>query len=239
VLGVWLVPTTQEKFYKKQWEMRYGLAHLALQESSFNQLADGLAVYVNRVNDRDISELMLFDNRNPKTQLVALAEKGKLISTSRGMSIIMENGSVQAMGETFVIGTFDSFDMDMNISDKKVSFSFKARRVSTPQLIADVRQPDMFKKNEYKMLISELANRLLMPFMNLILVLIVAVVLLRTSLLRRKISMAPFVATIGMGAAMGLFMTFSGIIESFSGLAVLAGSQLVIMAALAFILLRK
>ena len=121
--------------------MRYGLAHLALQEASFNQLADDLVVFVNKVNDRDISGLMLFDNRSPKNQLVALADKGKLVSTTRGMSIIMENGSVQSLGETFVVGTFDSFDMDMNISDKQVKFSFKTRRISTPKLIAAARTP--------------------------------------------------------------------------------------------------
>jgi len=239
VLGIWMVPATQEKFYKKQWEMRYGLAHLALQEASFNQLADGLVVFVNKVNDRDVSGLMLFDNRNPKNQLVALAEKGKLVSTVRGMSIVMANGSVQSLGETFVLGTFDSFDMDMNISDKQIKFSFKTRRISTPQLIADAQSPELFKKSEYKMLISELANRFLMPFMNLMLILIAAVVLLRTSLLRRRISIAPFIATLGMGASMGLFMTFSGIIGSFGELAILAGAQFIITAALAFVLLRK
>ncbi len=239
VLSIWVVPATQERFYQKQWEMRYGLAHLALQEASFNQLADDLVVFVNKVNDRDISGLMLFDNRSPKNQLVALADKGKLVSTTRGMSIIMENGSVQSLGETFVVGTFDSFDMDMNISDKQVKFSFKTRRISTPKLIAAARTPKMFKASEYKLLISELANRFLMPFMNLMLVLIAATILLRSSLLRRRISIAPLVATAGMAVAMGMFMTFSGIVGSFSGLAILAVAQLLVIIALTFLLFKK
>jgi len=238
-LSIWIVPLTQEKFYQTQWEMRYGLAHLALQEASFNQLADDLVVFVNRVNDRDISQLMLFDNRNPKNQTVALAEKGKLVSTARGMSIVMTNGSVQSYGDTFVVGTFDSFDMDMNISDKQAKFTFKVRKISTPQLLFDAMRPDLFKKSEYKMLISEIANRFLMPFMNLMLVLIATVVLLRMSLLRRKISMAAPIATLSMSAAMGMFMTFSGVIESFSWLAVMAVAEFIIIAVLAILLVKK
>ncbi len=239
ILSIWLVPTTQERFYKKQWEMRYGLAHLALQEASFNELADNLVVFVNKVNNMDISGLMLFDNRNSKNQLVALAEKGKLISTSRGMSIVMANGSVQTLGDSFVIGTFDSFDMDMNISDKQVKFSFKTRRISTPQLISVTRNKNDFKPSEYKLLISELANRFLMPFIDIIFVLIATLVMLKTSLLRRRISLSPFIATASMGTAMGLFMTFSGIVGSFSGLAVLATVEFTVIGVLILMLFKK
>jgi lipopolysaccharide export system permease protein len=239
MLSIWLVPETQERFYQKQWEMRYGLAHLALQEASFNQLADDLVVFVNKVNDRDISGLMLFDNRNPKNQIVALAEKGKLVTTVRGMSVIMANGSVQALGDTFIIGTFDAFDMDMNISDKQVKFSFKTRRISTSQLLSDINHPELFKDSEYKLLISELANRFLMPFMNLMLVLIAAIALLRASLLRRGISLAPMVATIGMAVAMGLFMTFTGVVGTLTGLGILAAAQLLIITALTYVLFKK
>lgn len=239
ILSVWLMPTTQERFYKKQWEMRYGLAHLALQEASFNELADNLVVFVNKVNNMDISGLMLFDNRNSKNQLIALAEKGKLISTSRGMSIIMANGSVQSLGDSFVVGTFDSFDMDMNISDKQVKFSFKTRRISTAQLISAVRNKDNFKASEYKLLVSELANRFLMPFMDIIFVLIAALVMLKTSLLRRRISFSPLVATASMGVAMGLFMTFSGIIGSLFGLTVLAGVEFIVIGVLTLMLFKK
>ena len=239
IFSVWIVPATQENFYQKQWEMRYGLAHLALQEASFNELADDLVVFVNKVNDKDISGLMLFDNRNSKNQMVALAEKGKLVSTARGMSIVMANGSVQSLGDSFVIGTFDSFDMDMNISDKQVKFSFKTRRISTPQLINATNNPVGFKPSEYKLLISELANRFLMPFMDMIFVLIAALVMLKTSLLRRRISLSPLVATASMATAMGLFMTFSGIVSSFFGLAVLATIEFTVIGVLTFILFKK
>jgi lipopolysaccharide export system permease protein len=222
-MNVWIVPSTQDKFYKTQWEMRYGLAHLALQESSFNQLTDNLVAYVSKVSDHDISQLMLFDNRNPKNQMVALAEKGKLIATARGMSIVMTNGSIQSRGDSLVIGTFDSYDMDMNVSDKQVTHSFKVRRLSTEQLIKDALHSENLKKSERKSLMSEIANRFLMPFMDILLVLIAAAVLLKMSLLRRRISVAAPIAVFLMGISMAMFMTFSGIIGSFSEIAILAG----------------
>jgi len=239
ITSVWLSPLTQDRFYSKQWEMRYGLAHLALQESSFNTLTDNLVVFVDKVSNHDISQLMLFDNRNPKNQLVILAEKGKLVSTVRGMSIVMANGSVMSHGETLAVGTFDSYDMDMNISDKQIQNTFKVRMISTPRLISDALHPESLKKSDYGFLISELANRLVMPLMNLVLVLVALTVMLKMSLLRRTISMAAPLAVLSMAALMTAFMLAAGGIASLTSLGILMGGVLAAIMLLGFILIKK
>ncbi|MDR0967448.1 MAG: LptF/LptG family permease [Rickettsiales bacterium] len=239
LFNLWLVPASQNNFYTKQWEIRYGLAHLALQESSFNRLADDMVVFVDRVNDKDMSNLMLFDNRNPKNQIIAVAQRGKLIATNRGMSLVMDHGSIQSMGDAFVVGTFDTFDMDMNISDNRAENAFRARRISSPALIKSVSMPTIFSETEYKSLIAEVANRFLMPLMDIILVLIASIVLLKSSLLRRKMSIAPAIATIAMTGAMALFMTISGVITSVSALIALAAGQIITIICLIMALIKK
>ena len=34
ILNLWIVPATQSKFYDTQWNLRYGMAHMKLQESA-------------------------------------------------------------------------------------------------------------------------------------------------------------------------------------------------------------
>ena len=95
VLNVWIVPQTQAMFYSTQWNLRYGLAHLKLQESAFTELADGLVVYVDKVSGHDLSQVMLSDMRDKASPITIFAEKGKLVSTPRGLSLVMTNGSLQ------------------------------------------------------------------------------------------------------------------------------------------------
>ena len=50
ILSVWIVPRTQAMFYDMQWNLKYGMAHMKLQESAFTEISDGLVVYVDRGN---------------------------------------------------------------------------------------------------------------------------------------------------------------------------------------------
>ncbi len=237
ILNLWIVPATQADFYNTQWNLRYGLAHMKLQESAFTQLADGLVVYVDKVSGHDLSEVMLSDSRDPTSPMTIFAEKGKLISTPRGLSLIMTNGSLQASGNAVTTGTFDSFDMDLNVSERNNSNSFRVRRVPTIVLVQSVL--DAPSQKQHKMVLSELCTRFLGPIMNLILAALCVTILLRTSLLRRRASFAPAIAVAAMAVAMSLFMTASSVITSVSGLGVVALIQMCVLGGILFILCKK
>ena len=214
VLNVWIVPQTQAMFYSTQWNLRYGLAHLKLQESAFTELADGLVVYVDKVSGHDLSQVMLSDMRDKASPITIFAEKGKLVSTPRGLSLVMTNGSLQTKGDTLTTGTFDNFDMDLNVADKEGENSFKVRRVPTTILIKSVL--DSPSEKQHKMVLAELSSRFLGPIMNLILAALCAAILLRSSLLRRRASFAPAIAVAAMAVVMSLFMSTSNMIDSVS-----------------------
>jgi len=220
-----IVPASQVKFYNTQWEMRYGLAHLKLQESAFTQITDGLVVFVNKVSGNDLSQVMLFDNRDPKNQMTVLAEKGKLINTPRGLSLVMTTGSVQMKSETFTVGTFGTFDMDMNVADKNMDEQFKVRRIPTRDLLTFVRADrNNFSDAHYKLLLAEVSSRFLAPFMDIILVLIGMLAMLKMSLLRRRASWSAPIAVLGMAATMAAYMSVSNMVVSLAGLYVFAGA---------------
>lgn len=237
MLNLWLVPVSQARFYNVQWNLRYGMAHMKLQESAFTQLSSGLVAYVDRVAGHDLSQVMMSDMRDPNAPITIFAEKGKLIATDRGLAIVMDNGSLQARGDAITTGTFDTFDMDLNITEKGGQSSFRVRRESTPALMRVAFNAESQK--QHKLILSELSTRFLGPMMNLVLALICTVVLLRSSLLRRRASFAPAAAIAAMGLAMAAFMSLSNMIVSMTQLGLMTIGVMVVIGLLIFALARK
>lgn len=237
ILNLWLVPASQAKFYDTQWNLRYGLAHLKLQEASFTDMARGLVVYVDKVSNHDLSQVMLSDTRDKKSQITIFANNGKLVTTMRGLSIVMTDGSLQATGNGEIIGTFDTFDMDLSVSEKNNDSAFRARRMSTMELFS-VKKENVSKK-QYKTVMSEICNRILMPFMNIILAALCLTILLRSSLLRRRASFAPAASVVAMSCLMAGFMSASNMLTSLTSLIALGCTELTVLVVIMVLLFRK
>jgi lipopolysaccharide export system permease protein len=236
-LNMWLVPISQNHFYDTQWNLRYGLAHLKIQESAFTNITDGLVVYVDKVSGHDMSQVMLSDSRNEKSEMIIFAETGKLITTPRGLSIVMDNGSLQVQNKSMVTGTFKTFDMDLNVATRENSSSFRVRRISTRDLLKYTHDDTLPKHR--KMVFSELSTRLLLPFMNLILATVCTTILLKTSLLRRRASLSPAFAVLAMALLMTLYMTSANMLDSWSDFIILSVSVFGVLCLLWAILCRK
>ena len=234
LLNVWAVPQSQSLFYDTQWNLQYGMAHMKLQESAFTEISDGLVVYVDQVSGHDLGQVMLSDMRDEDAPSTIFAEKGKLVSTVRGLSLVMTNGSLQASGDSMVTGTFETFDMDLNVVDKSGSTSFRVRRIPTTDLLRIA-----FDAETEKLILTEMCNRFLSPLMNLVLATLCALILLRSSLLRRRASFAPMVAVGAMAGTMALYMSMSNMIASLTGFGILAISLCGFMGILLLLLARK
>jgi len=237
LLSIWVVPYSQAVFYDTQWDLQYGMAHMKLQENAFTEIADGLVVYVDRVSGHDLSQVMLSDMRDESAPSTIFAEKGKLVATVRGMSLVMNNGALQFNGAQSVTGTFETFDMDLNLVDRGGSTSFRVRRVPTDDLLRVAF--DAKTKKQHKMILSELCNRFLSPLMNLILAALCATILLRSSLLRRRNSFAPMVAVGAMAGTMALYMSATNIISSMTGVVILATCLFVVLGVILLVLSKK
>ena len=238
VLNIWLVPISQSKFYSTQWDLRYGLAHLKLQEAAFTKLTDGLVVYVDKVANQDMNHVMLSDTRDPENEMLIFAERGKLVSTIHGLSIVTDNGSLQMKGKQgFTTGTFDSFDMDLNLSDTDADASFRVRRVPTFTLLKDVINQQNVRRHHLTLV--EICTRLINPFMNLILAIVCTLILLKTSLLRRRASFAPAMAVAAMGVIMATYMSLSNSVTSLTDVGLLACGVFGLLFILFGLLLKK
>lgn len=238
ILSVWIVPASQAHFYNTQWNLRYGLAHLKLQESAFTKMANGLVVYVDNVSGQDLNQVMLSDMRDMNNQMLIFAERGKLVSTVHGLSIITNNGSLQMSGKNgFTTGTFDSFDMDLNLTDNDADVSFRVRRIPTKDLLDNlITQEDM---RRHKKTLVELCTRFVNPFMNLVLAVVCVLILLKSSLLRRRASFAPAAAVLSMACIMAIYMSVSNMITSITGLVCVALGVFVLLLILTGLLIKK
>lgn len=236
-LNIFAVPISQTEFYNMQWNLRYGLAHLKLKEAAFTELSSGLVVYVDNVSGHDLSHVMLSDMRDARSEMTIFAEKGKLVATARGLSIVMTNGSVQGNGDASVVGTFDTFDMDLNLAGKESSSSYRVRSVSTWNLVRDVLDSPTAKR--HRTVLTELATRFLDPIMNLILAVLCLAILLRSSLLRRRTSFAPVVAVGAMAVVMAAFMSATNMMDSITDFIVLVVAQVVLLLIILGALYRK
>lgn len=238
ILNIWIVPSSQALFYSTQWNLRYGLAHLKLQEGAFTKLANGLVVYVDNVSGNDLNQLMISDTRKEKNQMMVFAERGKLVSTIHGLSIVTNNGSLQMSGKNgFTTGTFDSLGMDLNLVENDADMSFRVRRIPTSVLLESVVSQD--NSRQHKLTLVEICTRLINPFMNLILAIVCTLVLLKTSLLRRRASFAPAIAVLSMAVIMASYMSLSNMVDSLTDVGLVALGVLVVLCGLIGLLLKK
>ena len=232
-MSLWLIPKTQDMFYGAQWELRYGLGHLKLRESAFNQMANGVVIYVEQVNQKDLMGLTMRDGRNPNDERLITAEQGKLVNTPNGLSIVMGMGGLQMSGKSGVlVGTFDSAQMDLEMSDAAESKSLRARRVPTPDLIGLTRTLDNYSPTQKSKIVSEMSSRFLSPLMGLLFALIATSFLLKSSAPRRKASFSGLFAAIAMIGAETLFMTLSASMSTLAGFYFLGFGQIVLIAGL-------
>ena len=238
ILNIWIVPASQEKFYTTQWNLRYGLAHLKLQEAAFTKLADGLVVYVDNVSGYDLNQVMLSDMREKTNQVMIFAQHGKLISTSHGLSIVTDNGSLQMNGRNgFTTGTFDNLDMDLNLVESDSDLSFRVRRIPTLALLQNVFIQD--NQRQHMLTLVEICTRFISPFMNLILAIVCTLILLKSSLLRRRASFAPAVAVLTMAGIMAAYMSASNMVSTLTDIVLVILGVFLTLVILMGLLLKK
>ena len=238
ILNLWFVPLSQSMFYSTQWNLRYGLAHLKLQESAFTKLSDGLVVYVDNVSGHDLNQVMLSDMREKDNQLLIFAQRGKLVSTNHGLSIITQNGSLQMSGRNgFTTGTFDDLDMDLNLVENDSDASFRVRRIPTWTLLKTVFSQD--DTRQHQLTLVEICTRFINPLLDIILAIVCTLILLKSSLLRRRASFAPAMAVLGMAAVMAFYMSMSNMVTSLTDVGLLAIGVVGVLFGLIGLLLKK
>jgi lipopolysaccharide export system permease protein len=96
VMNLWVVPESYRAFREYQFEIRNRMAAVLLQEGVFNDLGEGLTVYVRaRDSDGSFRGIMVHDAREADAPATILAERGWLSIEGSTPRVTLENGTRQ------------------------------------------------------------------------------------------------------------------------------------------------
>lgn len=139
-LNLWIVPATYGAFRQLQWDIRYNFSHLLLQEGQFNDLSNGVTVYVReRTTDGELLGILAQDSRNPDKTYTLMAERGAMVSSKNGARVVMYNGNRQDLDKKtkhLSILYFDRYIFDLGLNGKAPGIrNREARERTLPELL--------------------------------------------------------------------------------------------------------
>src|SRR5690606_33785532 len=95
-MTLYLQPASFRAFKDLQWELRHDFSTVLLQDGVFNEIEEGLTVYVReRVGDGDLLGIMVHDQRDPKRPVTIMAKRGALVRAPGGTMVVMGDGNRQ------------------------------------------------------------------------------------------------------------------------------------------------
>lgn len=184
-----LVPNAVSNFRELRWKIQHDVSHLLIQEGEFNDIKNGITVYIrSRNNDGSLEGIILHDQHSPKTQVTLLAEKGTISYRDGIPQISMKNGSRQEVSNKtgrFSILHFDSYNMDFLSQKEKAASRFKNPGERSLKELFYTPQEDLPNLKTFRRFRLEGFKRLSLPFYNLSFMMIAVAGLLTGSFNRR------------------------------------------------------
>ena len=117
VLSLWLMPAGFRNFKDEQAFLRADFSHVLMREGMFNQVMDGLTVYVRaRGEDGRLLGILAHDSRDPDVTVTMMAEWGALVGGNRGSTFLLGRGNRQEVGRgerALRMLYFDSYALEL------------------------------------------------------------------------------------------------------------------------------
>ena len=114
-LNIWVIPRTVTEFHKMQFLLRSNASGIMLQEGQFNQLGNGLTVYVRARSPQgdELLGVIVHDRRNKEQPMTIIAERGKFIKNETGAPIVVLYNAVRdASSRRLSVLTFPDYKME-------------------------------------------------------------------------------------------------------------------------------
>lgn len=187
-ITLYFLPASYRAFKDLQFQIRNDYSAVLLQEGAFNDLGEGLTVYVReRTGDGELRGILVHDNRKPDRPVTMMAERGALVRSETGPRVVMVNGNRQEIekdSRRLSLLHFDRYTVEVstlaNIAETRW-------REPKERFLADLLWPgttgnDLRSRGE---LIAEGHQRLVAPLYTLTFVLVALAALLSGQFQRR------------------------------------------------------
>ncbi len=115
---LYFMPTSYGAFKQLQNEIRSDYSAVLLQEGVFNNIAEGITVYVReRGSDGELRGILVHDSRDANRPVTMMAERGALVRSEQGPRVVMVNGNRQQMeqpGGRLSLLYFDRYTVELS-----------------------------------------------------------------------------------------------------------------------------
>jgi lipopolysaccharide export system permease protein len=188
--GITLVmsPLSNQAFREYYWQVRHDLSSVLILEGSFNQLGQGLTIYVgHRSGSGVLEDVLVHDSRDPARALTIMAQGGRLTAGEHGPEVLLENGNRQEVTGTGQMSMlyFDRYTVQFNLAsgggDQR---AIDPRERPLNQLLTAEAGKE-FSAGQIRQFRVEAHQRLVMPLLHLAFALIPLACLLSGSFNRR------------------------------------------------------
>jgi lipopolysaccharide export system permease protein len=162
-----LVPYSYRAFRELQWNIRFNLSHLLLEEGAFTDVGESLTVYVReRAGHGELLGILVHDNRENGNPYTLMAERGVLQHTADGARVVLFNGSRQQVdrsNNSFSILHFDRYAFDLAQVKEDKAKRYRDPRERGLDELFDIRNDPLVPPRDYGKFIVEGHRRLVQP----------------------------------------------------------------------------
>ncbi len=173
ILGFYLTPFGIKTVKDLRVEWRESLASVVLREGVFNTLSKNVTVYIReKSSSGELLGILVHDERVPEKPVTYMAEQGAFIKTDAGPRFVMKKGNLQEVQKDqakLSILYFDDYTLDVSQFEKKASTRWI---VPEERYFSELVWPEDAKKTRENAtkLVSELHQRIVLPFYAIALV---------------------------------------------------------------------
>lgn len=169
-LTLYIAPAANRELVKLQRLARSNYSTVFLRAGVFNDLGDGVTVYVReRGRDGSLEGILIHDNRDPQRPVTVMAERGVLTEGEAGPRVAVFNGNRQEMDrETGQLSHlyFDRYAVDLTVFQSDLSARFpdpRERRLEELANPAAITSDPRLQRH----MVAELHQRLAAPLLAL------------------------------------------------------------------------
>ncbi len=174
-LNIWGIPQAEAAFNELEWKVKNDVSHLIFREGQFTEIQPNMTIFISKHEpDGSMSNLLLNDERNPKTKSTVSAEKGRIVYTTKGPRVILVNGVRQEINKQdhqFSSLSFKRYSVDLGYNKNQKEKSEDAREKTTLELLNSDEDKSL-SEGEIRHYVVTGHKRLLNPFYNLLFALI-------------------------------------------------------------------
>jgi len=97
---LYFLPASFREFKDLQFQIRHDYSAVLLREGVFNDVSDGVTVYVReRTSGGELKGILVHDTRDEDNPVTMMAERGALVTGENGPRVVMASGNRQAVDQ--------------------------------------------------------------------------------------------------------------------------------------------